>query len=216
MRQKGFTPVIIFFIVIAVVALGSAVSKTLAKRAQPQPSTLPKPTLSAEEKTLKNWSSSVSGNIVTFTDGESKYFFTVPAGWETQPVCNGGVKDDKYICIKSPDLVQNAIPVVEKGQLIAIAPPGSSYFVNGFTQDPNNFCVEDPMSKYLSCKTDEINGQKVIKKIFANYSFIDVAILKDDKINLTIRLEYPSPPGYKGSDFDKFLSTLKYSQSVPK
>jgi hypothetical protein len=210
-RQKGFAPIIIFLVVIASVGLGYFFSKNFDILSQLLQSKTPKPTLSPDEKTLQNWSVSVSGNTVTLSDNNSKYSFIIPEGWKTQLKCTGD-PNDKCVRLMSPDLVENPMPLVIKGQLIRIAPPGSSSFSATYVEDLEDFCKSDALSKIQSCKFMELNGQKIIKKVYANYSFIDVAVIKDNKINLTVSLEYPAPAGYKDNTFEQFLSSLNFTQ----
>lgn len=212
MKKKRKNTTTILFIFIAIVFFGYVFLRNTKNITQINSTVQIKTPAFSDGSDLQNWDLSVTGKVVTVSNDISKYSFTIPDGWKTQLTCNGGIKDDKYICIMSPDIVQDSIPNISKGQLITIAPPGSSYFINGLSQDPSNFCQENAMAKYLSCKKLDLNGQKIIKRVFANYSFIDVAILKENDINLMVRLEYSYPVGYNDTAFDEFLSSLKYSQ----
>jgi len=147
-----------------------------------------------------------------YTDPAKTYSFKYPETWTTQVKCNGGIPNDTYICLKSPNLEQNPVPAVQKGELVTIdSNQDGSYFVpSGPISD---FCKETDMNKYKSCNEVTINGIKMIKKVWSNFSFIDVAILDASNTpKVAIRLEYPYPTGYTGVTFDKILSTFQFTQ----
>jgi len=155
-----------------------------------------------QAKTISGW------NI--YTDSAHGYLIQYPPMWTTKKVCHGGIVGDDYICFESPDFQESPVPVVEKGLLIVVATPGSSYFVAS-SNSSTDFCKEDTMFKLKSCEKIVVNGQQMIKKVYATFSFIDVAVLDQNSvIKLTIRLEYPFPSGYTGTTFDQMLSTFKF------
>lgn len=215
-RQKGFVSILIVLIVILFFGLGYITSKYYSETLRSTPPNTSS-SLSSTKPTANPfdvWRLKISSTNVIFTNTKENisYSFGIPKGWSTELRCNGGLQGDKYICLKSPDLVQNAVPVVEKGQLVAIAMPGSSFFLGGYSQNPSDFCKKNDMYRF-TCKESTLNGQKIIKKVYQTFSFIDVAIIgADNQISLTIRLEYSYPTGYKGNEFDQILSSFKLTR----
>jgi hypothetical protein len=204
MREKGLAPILI--IVTIATLVGLIIFSNSGKL--PTSSNLSKSTITPTKTPLANWNITTLDNTVKLSYRNSDYSFTIPQGWKTDYVCNGGIQEDNYICLMSEDIEQNAVPVVQKGQLIVIAPPGSSYFIANNKANPDDFCIEDTMSKYSSCKQVEYNGQKMIKRVWSNLSFVDVAIIESNKISLTLRLEYPFPVGYTDNTFDELLASI--------
>lgn len=134
----------------------------------------------------------------------------VPVGWTKENKCRGGHLDqDNYICLKSPDFTENPIPTTTSGTLIILAMPGSSSFVGGSSSI--DFCQEDPMSSFASCDQMIIKDQKIIKKVWNNFPWIDIAIIDDNAIKMTIRAEYTNSKEMTEGIVNQILSTFKFT-----
>lgn len=197
--RHGFMPVIIILLVLLGISGYVAYKVIQADRAITIGSKVPNVTIDPNV----NWK--------TYTDSINGYSIQFPSDWSTEKVCLGGILNDTYTCIKSPDLELNPVPSVVKGQVVTVGPKGSSYFPGG-DLSLSDFCNEDAMSKIKSCTEINIGGIKAIKKIFSNYALVDVAILKDNQIKFIIRLQYDSEllkSTQRFETFDQMLSTFK-------
>lgn len=212
-NQKGFIQVILI-LVIVVVAIGGAYYFGTFKNKSDLSIAVPTSTPVASNQPIANStvkpSTDSTVNWKTYTDPDRTYSIKYPPSWTTKLKCNGGIPNDTYICLESSDLEQNPVPAVQKGKLVIIDKPGGSSFV--INDSIKEFCKETSMSKYKSCDTLSINGITMVKKVWSNFSFIDVAIFGlDGTAKVSVRFEYPYPSGYSGTDFDQILSTFKFT-----
>jgi hypothetical protein len=154
----------------------------------------------------------------TYVSNKYHYQIKYPPEWTTQIDCEGGIPNDDYVCLESPDLQINPVPAVTGGKLITIAAPGSSEFVINKESTANSaypaadFCQQVNLDKYQSCNPIKVNGQKMIEKIWGVLPAIDIAILgPDDTIKLTIRLQNAPKMVESDTIFDQILSTFRFT-----
>lgn len=146
----------------------------------------------------------------TYVDTQEGYFIQYPSDWSIEKACNGGHKDDNYICLKSPDLAQNPIPAVISGLLVIVAPSQSSYAHDN--SDLSQFCTQSlTTEQFITCERLSMNGYHMAKKTFTFPPFIDVLIVDNQHPPISLRLEHPAGAHYTGTEYDQILQSFHFT-----
>jgi len=203
-NQKGFAHVtlVLIFVILGVGGLSYLAYKNGQIISRYEKYIVPSPTPSINEE-ISNWK--------IYTDSEYGYSIRYPGDWGIEKACMGGHANDTYVCLKSQDLETSAVPSVIQGQLVTIAPKGSSYFA-GENSPPSDYCKENTIDKVRSCSEISIDNTKAIKKVFDNYPFVDVVIIENNTISFIVRLQYSDEleKGQEFAVFDQILSTFRF------
>ena len=209
MRQKGFAPLIILTVVFLLVVIGylfSIKGNININLPKPSASVIPSASLSTTPDSTANWE--------TYTDTRLKYSVQYPKDWSTDKVCLGGIAGDDYLCLKSPGLVIDGAGNVSNGELIFIGGPGSSVFIDG-ELTPDRYCLPQPLGgKIKSCTSVTVGGKKAIERVFLDFPFVDVAVVDNNQIMLTIRLQLQNGGTSQTIPviFDQILSTFEFTK----